>query len=232
MSSSTSDRANLPHTTPEQIDILVRTALGVGDSGATQAVQNLTLVQQARISQLRRTAATTTKQYGADSAEAKTAAAAVTAGTARVASMTAVHLQAATPGPQVSPTGWALHGRVFDAPSDPSSIQLQPVPNLTVFLVDAQKKYQEQFGFAYTDANGYFILNYAGSKSKAQADGQFFVEIADKKGRPFYLSTTRFQPVPGNATYLNITLPADKKPLGDPPAEIRGTAFPNPTRKA
>lgn len=227
MSSTNSDSANLPRATPEQVDSLVRTALGAGDSGATRAIQNLTLVQQARISQLQRTVAAATKQHGADSAETKTAAAAVTIATARVASMTAVHLQAATPAPEVSATGWALHGRVFDAPTNSSSIQLQPAPNLTVFLVDAQKKYQAQFGFAYTDANGYFLLNYVGPKGKTQTSGQYFVEIADKNARPFYLSTTAFQPVTGSATYLNITLPADKTPLGDPPAELRTDAFPN-----
>ena len=140
MSTSTGGSANLPQTNPKQVDSLVRSTLGAGDSGSTQTIQNLTLIQQARVSQLKRAAATATKQYGADSAETKTAEAAVQAGTARVASMTAVHLQAATPSPQVSAAGWALYGRVFVGSSTSSNVQLQAVASYTVFLVDSAEK--------------------------------------------------------------------------------------------
>jgi hypothetical protein len=148
-----------------------------------------------------------------------------------VASLTAVHLQAATPAPQVSATGWALHGRVFAAASTPTGAQQQPTANLTVFLVDGQKKYQARFGFSYTDATGYFVLNHAGAKGEAPTDAQLFIQIADKKGQPVYLSTSNFQPVIGSAIYFNIALPAKNKPLGDPPAALRRGAFPNPTKK-
>ena len=231
MSASTGTNPNLPHTSAEQVDSIVRSALGAGDSGATQAIQNLTLVHQARNSQLKRAAAAATKQFGADNAETKAAEAAVTAGTARVASLTAVHLQAATPAPQVSTTGWVLHGRVFVAASTSTGVQQQPDANLTVFLVDGQKRYQAQFGFSYTDATGYFVLNHAGAKGEAPTDAQLFVEIADKKGQPVYLSTSNFQPVTGSATYFNIALPAKNKPLGDPPAALRPGAFPDLTKR-
>src|SRR5579859_3205569 len=130
MSTSTGS-TNIPQTTPDQVDALVQSALSAGDTGATQAIQHLTLIHQAHLSQLKRTAATL-KKAGAPEADITAADAAVKAGTLRVATTTAVHQQAATPAPQVSATGWALQGRVLNS-------TLKPVQHLTVFLVDANK---------------------------------------------------------------------------------------------
>jgi hypothetical protein len=224
MSTAAGNSANLPQSTASEIDNQVQSALGAGDTGSTQAMQNLTLIHQARVSQLTRIAATLKKQYGADDPKTKAAEAAVHAGTARTASMTAIHLQAATPSPQISANGWAVHGRVFNA-------QLQPAANFTVFLVDDTKQFQSQFRFSYSDSTGYFLLNNRGTKDKTQANGQLFPEIANKKKQPVYLSITEFSPVPGSATYQNIVLPAGEKPLGDPPEEIQGGAIPNPRKK-
>jgi hypothetical protein len=225
MSTATGDSANLSQATPDQIDALAQSALSAGDAGSTQATHNLMLIHQARVSQLKRTAATLKKQYGADNAETKAAEAAVKTSMARVAIIGTANLQATTPSPQVSATGWALNGRVFTA-------QLQPVGNLTVFLVDDRKKYQEQFGFAYTDSTGYFLINYTGTTDKVENDGKIFIEITNKKKQPIYLSATAFQPAPGSTTYQNITLPAEQTPLGYPPDQIRSVAIPDPSRKA
>jgi hypothetical protein len=225
MSTATGDSATLPQATPDQIDALAKSALGAGDAGFAQATHHLMLIHQARVSQAKRTAATLKKQSGADSAATKAAEAAVKSSTARVAIIGTANLQATTPSPQVSATGWALHGRVFTA-------QLHPVGNLTVFLVDDRKKYQEQFGFAYTDSTGYFLINYAGTTDKIENDTRIFVEITNNKKQPIYLSTTQFQPTAGSATYQNITLPTGEKPLGYPPDQIRSVAIPDSGRKA
>jgi hypothetical protein len=225
MSTSTGNSANLPQTNPEEIDSLVRSALGAGDTGSTQAIQNLTLIHKARVSQLTRNAAALKKQYGADNAETEAAEAAAKAGATRAASMTAIHLQAATPGPQISATGWALHGRVFNA-------QLQPAGNFTVFLVDDAKKFQSQFGFSYTDSTGYFLINYAGTTGAIPTSGQLFVEVANENRQTVYLGGAPFQPVSGSATYQNIVLPAGEKPLGNPPPEIRDVSFPDASKKS
>ena len=179
--------ASLPQTTPEQVDALVRSALGAGDAGTAQAIQNLMLIQQARVSQLHRTAAALNKQEGADSAETKAAEAAVRVASARVAGLSAAHLAAATPRPQVSSTGWALYGHVLNAQSEPAG-------DFTVFLVDEVNKIQKKFGFAYTDGSGYFLLNYAGGAGKPQTDGQLFVRVANKKGLAVHTSTTALNP--------------------------------------
>jgi hypothetical protein len=55
---------------------------------------------------------------------------------------------------------------------------------------------------------------------------QLFLEIADTKAQPVYLSETPFQPVTGSATYQNVTLAPGNQPIGDPPQEIRDIAMP------
>jgi hypothetical protein len=107
-----------------------------------------------------------------------------------------------------------------------------------VFLVDATKTFQQAYGFAYTDDSGYFRLNYAGpdaaSKDKSPAAAtqpQLFIEIANTKALPVFVSTTVFQPVEGVATYQNITLPDGDQAIGEPPPEIRDVALPRKKKK-
>jgi hypothetical protein len=206
--------------------------LASADNIAAHRAQTLTWVHQARAAQLSRTAATLKSQYGPNDPGVKSAEAAVAAANADAARAAVVHQQITTPQPQVSPNGWALHGRVFDA-------QLAPVSGYTVFLVDSAKSYQQSYGFAYTDDTGYFLLNYAGSDpassdksaTATQAQSELFVAITDSKARPVYLSPTGFQPALGSAPYQNIILSADGKPIGVPPAQIRKVALPKRKKK-
>jgi hypothetical protein len=208
------------------------------DSSAIQTVQNLKLVHQARLSQLTRTAASLTAQYGAGDPSVVAAEAAVKAGNARVRRIALVHQQLNTVLPQVSPSGWALRGHVYEAtPADNAS--LMPVAHLTVFLVDSQMAYQQQYGFAYSDGDGSFLINYPGLAHSGEGSGQIgsqsapelYIEITGDGGKPLYLSNKAFQPALGSATYLDIVLTAGKPPIGDPPSDIRGTAFPGPIQK-
>jgi hypothetical protein len=123
----------------------------------------------------------------------------------------------------VAAAGWALHGRVYDA-------QLQPAVQHTVYLVDSAKAYQAQYGFSYTDATGYFLINYAQPAGQAAPSVPLYVAIVNAKAEPVYLATEAFQPVAGSTTYQNISLAVGERPLGDPPAEIRKIAIPNPPR--
>ncbi|HWY03779.1 MAG TPA: hypothetical protein VNX60_08935 [Candidatus Acidoferrum sp.] len=230
--SSTTATDSLPAAS--QISGELTTGLASADGTAAERVQNLQWVHQARVSQLSRTAASMKAQYGPDNPEVKAAEAAVTAANVTVARVSMAHQQLTTVDPQVAQNGWALHGRVFDA-------QLQPVSGFTVFLVDANKTYQQAYGFAYTDDTGYFLLKYVGPDSASQDKSQtatqaattpqLFIEIADTKALPIYLSTAVFQPVAGTATYENITLPDGDQPIGDPPPEIRNIALPAQKKK-
>jgi hypothetical protein len=233
---TTSTGTGAPETS--QLGVEIATALATADTTATQRIQELQQVHQARVSQLTRTAAALKALYGANDPAAKAAEANVAAETLTAARVGMAQRQAATQDPQVSASGWALNGRAFDA-------QLQPMSGFTVFLVDASKRYQHAYGFAYTDTEGYFLLNYAGSDAAAPdksakaasaksdrtvSTPELFVEVANSKGEPVYLSATAFEPVVGSATYLNIVLPSGNVPIGDPPPEIRDLAIP-PNRK-
>jgi|SRR5579863_530445 len=218
--------------TPEELNAQIVNALTTADGVATRSAADLKLVHQARVAHLTRTAAFLIEKYGAGDPRAKDAQDAVAAEKVTVARVSMLHQQVSTAVPQVATTGWALYGRVFNA-------QIQPVAGYTVFLVDAQKIYQQAFGFAYTDNTGYFLINYPGPMSAKSTAGattanaetsvaalQLFVEVADANAHPVYLSATAFQPAIGKATYQNIVLPAGEKPIGDPPPEIRRVALP------
>lgn len=230
--SSNTGADSAPATT--QINTDLANGVASADSIVAERVQNLQWVHQARAAQLSRTAADLNAQYGGNDPGVKAATAAVSAANAAAARVSMVHQELATADPQVAQNGWALHGRVFDA-------QLNPVAHFTVFLVDATKTYQQEYGFAYTDDTGYFLVNYAGpdsassekSQAAAQAEAaqQLFVEIADMNAQPVYLSTTTFQPIAGAASYQNIVLPNGDQAIGDPPPEIRDVGLPAQKKK-
>ena len=208
-------------TTPSagQFSSAVNGALAGADTNASTAVSELKLVHQARVSLLTRSAAALKAKFGASDPRTVAAQKALTAETNIVAKVSAASQQAATPAPTVAAGGWALHGRVYDA-------QLKPAAQLTVYLVDNTKTYQQQYSFAYTDTTGYFLINYAPIAGQATSPTALYVAIANIKGEPVYLSTTAFQPTANVATYQNISLAAGDKPLGDPPPEIRKVAIP------
>jgi hypothetical protein len=221
---------------PDMSDIgnQVTSNLASADGISAQRVQSLMWVHQARAAQLSRTAATLKAQYGADDAAVKSSEAAAAAANATAARVAVVHQQVTTAEPQVAQNGWALHGRVYDA-------DLAPVSAYTVFLVDASKAYQQNYGFAFTDDTGYFLLNYPGSDAASKPPSaagapqpagasDLFVEVADRKGQLVFLSATAFLRVVGSATYQNIVLPAGKQSIGDPPPEIRQVALPKPKK--
>ena len=239
MSASTQPGSSPTSPTVAEINNTVASELSTADSTATQGVQILSSINQARLAQKTRTAASITARYGAGSPQAVAAEAAVTASKATVARVAVINQQVSTAAPQVSATGWALYGHVYNA-------QLQPASAYTVFLVDAKKTYQGAYGFSYTDSTGYFQINSAGDPASSQsqsqssqqasaaapASPQLFIEIANSNALPVYLSTTAFQPTVGTATYQNITLPAGEPPIGDPPPEIRRIALPPTGRSA
>lgn len=214
--------------TPEEFQAQITSGLISADGVATQSIADLKLVHGARVAHLTRTAAFLEAKYGANDPRVKEAQDAVAAEKVTVARVSMVHQQVSTPAPQVANTGWALHGRVFDA-------QMQPVAGYTVFLVDAQKNYQQAYGFAYTDNTGYFLINYPGAQATQSAAvgaaaPQLFVAIVDASAQPVYLSTRTFQPTIAMASYQNI-LPGGK-PIGDPPPEIRDVAIPSPKKNS
>jgi hypothetical protein len=194
----------------------IASGLSEADVRAANTAGQLELVLQARVSRLTRNASALKAQYGPDDPAVKQAEAVASAGQTAARHAAAVKEQLATPAPQVSGRGWALHGRVFDS-------GLQPLAGYTVFLVDAEKTFQRAFGFAYTDKTGYFLINYPGGTNTAAG---LFVEVADANGNPVYLSADPFAPEPGSATYQDIVLNANGKPIGNPPGPVRDVGLP------
>jgi hypothetical protein len=222
---------NIPPAASELASEL-QTTLSSADTLSAQRVQSLQLVHQARLSRLTRELAALQAQKAPDG-DVKAAEAAVAAGTYTASHVAVVQQQMATTSPQPSQNGWVLQGRVFDS-------NLKPLSAFTVYLVDAQKNYQNKYGFAFTDDTGLFLINYSGDQpsAKQQAPTQqgastpsLFLEIADTQAQIVYLGQTAFEPVTGSTTYQNITLPPGSPSIGDPPQEIRDVATPPDKKK-
>ena len=163
MSAPTQPGSSTTSPTVAEINNSVASELSTADSAATQAVQSSSNIYNARLAQQTRAAASITARFGAGSPQAAAAEAKVTASKATVARVTILNQQVSAATPQVSATGWALYGHVYNA-------QLQPVSAYTVFLVDAKNAYQSVYGFTYTDSTGYFLISFAGEPASSQSE--------------------------------------------------------------
>ncbi len=189
----------------------VQQGITAGDTQVQAHYNNRLLVLQARQAQLDRLAASLTATNGASDPSAQTAQAAADNNRVMVARMNMQVVHAATTAPVVAKDGWALHGHIYDA-------KRQPLAKLTVFLVDEQKSYVSQYGFSFTDATGYFLLNYAPAAGAPQApqSATLYLEIFNAAKQPIYLDTAVFTPILGEAQYRDITL-TSQSTLGTPP---------------
>src|SRR5271168_4766623 len=95
-----------PDATQAESDLTA--TLAAADTSTAARIQNLSLIHQARLAQLTRSAAKAIAQYGAGSAQAVAAQADVTSATRTIGRIALVHQQVTTPAPQVTATGWAL----------------------------------------------------------------------------------------------------------------------------
>lgn len=145
-------------TVPSDLQTFGTTVVSSANQLSTSGSSMTALVQTARVNSLKRAAAVAVATYGATSKEATAANQAVTTAQAKSGQLQVVSQKASTTQPAVASTGWALHGRVYDA-------NLNPQESYTVFLVDSQKNYLSDYGFAYTDPSGYFLIQYAGASA-------------------------------------------------------------------
>jgi len=224
MADSTPNSNPAPDASQSDVRSALSGALAAADSLAAERLQTIGKLHQARIARLAREAAGLSAEGDAAAASLAETEAEIAAEKTTVAKAAMLSQRAATADPQVSASGWALHGRVY-------SSDLAPAAGCTVFLVDPQNAYQGAYGFAYTDATGYFVLNAAAAAGASggtapAAAAQLYVAVADAKGEPVYRSATAFAPNPGVATYQTHVLPAGGKPIGDPPPAIRDIALP------
>jgi len=215
-----SNNTKKTQATNDRLISQVSSAVTHADNTVVQGVQSLTLVHQARVAQLTRTASAVTAKYGASSPQAKAAKAAVAASQATVARLAVQQNRVTLPTPDAPADGWVFYGHVYHS-------TLKPAVAYTVFFVDEQNAYQANIGFAYTASDGSFHVSYSPSANAPTVP--IFLEVVNDKAQPVYLSTTAFQPQSGAANYQDITLPQGEPALGDPPAAIRVIAMPQNT---
>ena len=208
----------------------ITTALQSSDEQTASSLQTLSLVHQARISQVTRYSTAVTAHYGAASPEATAAQAAVSASQAVAVRSDVVNRELNTPAPAVPAGGWVLHGHVYDANGAPVSAQ-------TVFLATAQGAFQSEYGYAYTDDTGYYSLTVdapavapapppAGNEPAAASTAELCLAVTNQKRQLVYLSSTPFEPTAGTATYNYAHLSAGGQTIGVPPRGAKNPAPP------
>jgi len=124
------------------------------DAQAAQQLTGLAQIRQARINQLQRQVAPLIAQKGAADAQVVSLQQSIQSQQSLVSALAVVRAKASTPAPTVPANGWVIYGYVRNQ-------NLQPAARLTVTLTNQQKVWQHQYGYAFTDANGYFSLDYA-----------------------------------------------------------------------
>lgn len=180
------------------------------DPLTAQQLSRLTLVRQARINQQQREAAALTARYGATDSGVVALNAAIGGQQSVAALLSVTRDLATTTAPAVPAHGWVLNGRVRDH-------QLQPIATLSVCLVDEQKSWLRAYGYAYTDATGYFTLsNTLAESAPAPSPLSAYLEILNSAGQPIYLDSAAFTLGAGASLYRDIVL-ARQTPLGNPP---------------
>jgi hypothetical protein len=197
-------------------------------SQATQQMNGLTLVRQAKINQLQRQATALAAQSGATDPTVVALQATIKTQQVLAAQLGAAKTLVSTNAPAVPSGGWVVYGYVRDQ-------NLQPVAQLTVFLVNEQKIWLRGFGYAFTSETGYFEIDYsppasalkkrakAGSKVAGEtaaavsaAGVTAYLEVLNQKRQPLYIDSSSFSIAVGNAIYRDVIL-TGQTPLGAAP---------------
>jgi hypothetical protein len=221
---STTDQSSITTVTDD-----IATALQSSDEQTASSLQTLSLVHQARISQVTRYSAAVAAHFGAASPEATTAQAALSASQAEAVRSDIVNRQLSMAVPTAPAGGWALYGTVQDATG-------APVPAQTVFFANAQGTFQSEYGYAYTDDAGSYSITEEAPAPSAEAEGsepapapsapELYLAVTNQKRQWVYLSSTPFEPTAGTATYMNVYLPAGGETIGAPPPGAKKPAPP------
>lgn len=131
-------------------DVLFRAA-AKADALRAAGLKGLEGVTQARQAGLKREHGRLSGKQGAEHPRAMALAVRMEDGVARLRDLKVEIARAETVAPTVGADKWVLHGYVRWK-------DLNPAPDLTVSLVDAQGQWVKALGFACTDARGYFQL--------------------------------------------------------------------------
>ena len=213
MADSTKETTGSARSNAEAQQLLQEAWVTNIDSQTVQQMTSLGQVRLARINQLQRQAATGTALKGADDPEVAAIQGSILSQQILVANLGVARNQAAVTAPIIPAKGWVVYGYVRDQ-------NLQPVAQLTVFLVNEQKNWLRAYGYAFTDQTGYFNLSYtpaAGARASTTAVLSAFLEVIDQKRQPLYIDSSPFSIGIGTGPYRDVVL-SGAGPLGKPPA--------------
>ena len=195
------------------------------DSQTAQQLTGLTQIRQARLSQQQREVATLTTQYGADDADVVTLNTSIGVQQSFASVLGATRDIATIVAPTVPANGWVLHGHVRDN-------KLQPIATLNVCLADEQKNFLSAYGYAYTDATGYYIITYTPDPSApAPAPLSAYLEILNSSGQAIYIDSAAFTLTSGTSLLRDLLL-TSQTPLGGPPPGTPPVKVPKPKKPA
>ena len=228
-----------------QFDGVAAAAVAAADATSASNIESLGLIYQARSARLARNVTNLTALHGGTSAIVVAAQAAQANAQVIATRVELVRRQAVASAPTVASTGWAVWGHVYETPATPLS-------GYTIFLVDSQKTYQSQYGFATTAADGSFAIVYDGESAASAGESgttpappsqvaartaeppapslpTLFLSMTNTDAQLVSTASTSLALTLGKALYIDTILPAGA-PLTDLPAEVQKTAQP-PTQK-
>jgi hypothetical protein len=193
------------------------------DQQTARQFSGLSLVRQARASQLQREYNSLAQAYGANDPGVQAVRASLTYQQTLGSRLGLASTTSGTTAPKTPVNGWAVYGRVRNA-------DLTPAPQLTVFLADDSRAWLKQFAYAFTDQTGYFTLTYdpsataAGSRKTRQSQAaasetlSAYLEVSNETCKLMYIDATAMSLKPGASVYRDIVLDANV-PLGSPPCQ-------------
>jgi hypothetical protein len=180
------------------------------DPQTSLQLTSLTYVRQARINQQQRELATLTTEFGTTDSDVVALQASIGVQQSLTSVLGTTRDIAKMALPTVPTNGWVLQGHVRDG-------SLQPIATLTVCLVDQQKNVLNTYGYAYTDATGYYSLPYTPSASApAPVPLNAYLEISNSSGQAIYIDSSAFTLNPGARVTRDLML-TSQTPLGTPP---------------
>lgn len=191
-------------------------------------------VTQARQVALEREHARLSDTLGAGHARVKALALRMEDGLTRLRDLSVEITRAETVTPLVSAEEWAIHGHV-------RSKDFSPAPDLTVSLVDGQGQWLRAFGFACTDARGYFQLSTSIGAAQppdptALPRLQAHLRVTDADKKELNRGEEALPVTPGSVHYREIVLKGGARGCVSPEEEATGpdpahrTTQPSPPR--
>jgi hypothetical protein len=115
---------------------------------------------------------------------------------------------------------WMVHGVVLDK-------NRKGKPGLTVGLFDASGKWHQEFGYACTDDQGYFVMIYPkAGKTRGEVSGSqpFYLQVLDQNNKTLLKDPTPLQLTIGQVYYRRLVLTDKPAVCTAPQPEAGGSA--------